>query len=85
MKELEVIVYILFVLAIFFAFGMYLYSAIVLLIAFILIDKIKKYDKRKAKKLNYVGIGIVIFLVIMVLLMMALASIFLSGLLGKLK
>jgi len=83
MKSLEIGIYVLFALAIFFAFGLIFVSLIFLLIAFFLIGKVKKYNKNLAKKLNYVAIGILIFNIIIFVLSGVLTFLFINELFSK--
>ena len=83
MKSLEIGIYVLFALAIFFAFGLIFVSLIFLLIAFFLIGKVKKCNKNLAKKLNYVAIGILIFNIIIFVLSGVLTFLFINELFSK--
>jgi len=83
MKSLEIAIYILFALTVFFAFGLIYISLILLLITFFLIDKVKKYDKKKAKKMNYIAIGILIFNIVIFFLSGVLTYLFINNLLVR--
>jgi cbb3-type cytochrome oxidase subunit 3 len=83
MKSLEIGIYVLFVFAIFFAFGLIYISLIFLLVTFYLIGKVKKYDKKLAKKLNYVAVGILVLNIVIFILSGILVSLFLNELLSR--
>lgn len=83
MKGLEIAIYILFALAIFFAFGLIYISLILLLATFFLIDRVKKYDKKKAKKMNYIAIGILILNIAIFFLSGVLTYLFINNLLVR--
>lgn len=83
MKILEITVYLMLVLAILFAFVFIFASLAFVLIAFFLIGKVKKYNKKLAKKLNYVAIGILIFNIIILVLSGILVFLIINGSLGN--
>lgn len=83
MKNIEIAIYILFALAIFFAFGLIYVSLVFLLVAFLLVGRMKKYDKKKAKKLNYIGIAILILNIILFVLSGILSFLFISSIFSR--
>lgn len=83
MRSLEIIIYVLFALAIFFAFGLIIFSLIILMINLFLIRKVKKYNKKLAKKLNYVAIGILVLNIVLFILSGILTYLFINELMGN--
>lgn len=85
MGKIEILVYILFAIAVFFIFGLTIPAIVVMVIAFSIIQwKIKKNDPVKAKKLNMIGIIILAIIAISYFLLGAIVSNFLYSLTPKL-
>lgn len=81
MDKLEIMVYILFAISIFFAFGLTIPAIIILLIASLIVErKIKKYNPEKAKKLRMITIIVLVIIGILYILPGILTSIWLTGL-----